>query len=394
MLTKQERAVVLAKARKIADGAVIAGRQMTPAELEQVQQILNDVDQSDLEAKTAEQSERFKRDQDLLARLAVPMPGQGDDDEPYAFKGAPMLAAFEKTWGGRIIKAMRTATGQLGLKSLLSGTIDTPPAVEIEPLPDVPTALLDLIPRHSVGANTYSYLRQSARTNNAAVVADNAEKPQSTYTFEEIENRARVIAHLSEAFPIRYLQDYAALATVLNSEMRGGLMKALETEIVSGDGTGEHFVGLLTTSGVTDVAYLGDVFSTIRRARTTMQNLGENPNGWVLNPSDAETIELTRETSSAGGFLLGSSAEASIFGNIPRVVSAQIPQGTALLADWTATGLGIREEANVLATTQSGSLFQKNQVQVRAEGRFSLDVFRPQAVAVVHLTDTGSSSSS
>lgn len=71
----------------------------------------------------------------------------------------------------------------MGLKSLLSGEVRTPPAVEVAPLPDVPTTLLDLIVREPLDQSHFSYLRQVVPTDNADVVADGALKPTSVYMF-------------------------------------------------------------------------------------------------------------------------------------------------------------------------------------------------------------------
>ena len=56
----------------------------------------------------------------------------------------------------------------------------------------------------------YAYLRQSVRTNNAAVVAAGAVKPTSVYTVTGIENSLVVIAPLSEGIPRYWLLDNSA----------------------------------------------------------------------------------------------------------------------------------------------------------------------------------------
>ncbi|MDD9205197.1 phage major capsid protein, partial [Georgenia sp. 10Sc9-8] len=206
------------------------------------------------------------------------------------------------------------------------------------------------------------------------------------YTFEEVPDHARVLAHLSEPFPLRYLNDYESMMQVLDQQMQGGVTRELERQIASGSGTDEEFTGLLNLTGTTDVAYSGDVLTTLRRARTVLEGKGEVPNAWLLNPSDAESIELTREDGATGGFLMGAGAYDVVFGQgTRRVVSTAVPQGTAILADWSQVRVGVREAEHTLAATQSGDLFETNRVKLRAEGRYGLKVFRPQAIAIVHL---------
>lgn len=297
-----------------------------------------------------------------------------DADEPsHGTKAAPTGSHWAKTVRHNLTAAAHVS----GVKSLLSGQVQTPAVVEVAPLPIKPRRLLDLIPRVELATNTYGFLRQTVATNNAAVVADNALKPTSVYTLTEVEGRARVVAHLSEPFPLRYLEDYEQLGAILDSQMVAGVLETLEAEILAGDGTGEHFTGLLHTSGVTQVPFKNDMLTTVRSALTTMLTKNEAPTAWVLNPLDVETMELLRENGATGGFLMDSSAYDTVFGagaEIARLVSTAVPQGTALLADWNQTRLRIRQGAHTLAATQSGDLFDKNQVKLRAEGRFAFDV--------------------
>lgn len=115
--------------------------------------------------------------------------------------------------------------------------------------------------------------------------------------------------------------------------------------------------------------------------------LAESPTAWVFHPRDLESVDLMRENSNeSGGFLVGSGqlAESNVFGNLPRVASAVVPQGTAILADWrqaTLLSLG----SLVLDADKSGDNFTHNLVQLRAEGRYGIAVQRPQAFAVIDI---------
>ena len=60
-------------------------------------------------------------------------------------------------------------------------------------------SLLDVIPVLPHAQTEFAYMRQTVRTNNAAVVAEGAVKPTSVYTVNKVPNSLVVIAHLSEA---------------------------------------------------------------------------------------------------------------------------------------------------------------------------------------------------
>ena len=68
-----------------------------------------------------------------------------------------------------------------------------------------------MLPTKQHTSAEYAYLRQSVRTNNAAIVAEGAAKPTSVYSVVRVENSLQVIAHLSEGIPRYWLLDNQAL---------------------------------------------------------------------------------------------------------------------------------------------------------------------------------------
>ena len=368
---REQAALVKAEMMTIVDRSKAAARDLTDSESNEIERLYDRHRDLTTRAEGAEKAQAF-----VAELAAAPTP----DDFGSTKAGG-------SRWAKSVMQRMTATASGLGVKALLTGQIDTPPAVEVVALPDVPTTLLDLIPRASLNEQTFSYLRQTVKDENADVVADNATKPTSVYTFEEIEDRARVVAHLSEPFPLRYLTDHASMMQVLDGEMRTGVMRALEAEVVAGDGTGEHFTGILTTTGTTGVTFSSDVLTTVRKARTALESKGESATAWVFHPNDVEGLDLMREDGATGGFLMNSAAYAAVFGEgVQRVTSLAVPEGTALLGDWRQTRLRIRENVQTLAATQAGDLFDKNQAKLRSEGRFGFELLRPQAMAVVDLT--------
>lgn len=298
-----------------------------------------------------------------------------------------------QAWAQRAAQAIHAMGGEG--RALVSGAVDVPRLVEptITPMAR-PKRLIDLlVNRKQIEGNAFEYFRQTLRTNNAAPVADGAVKPTSILTTTAIQDRARVVAHLSEPAPLRLLQDVEGLADWLATEMAEGVLDALERQIIVGNGAGENFTGVRAVAGRTQVPFATDVPTTMRKALSALQLAGETPNAYVMHPTDAETIDLSRWGAS-GGLLVpggyangGDSANANIFGGpeILRVISPSVPAGTALLADWSTIRLYVREQINVLLDI-SGELFTKNQFVARGEGRFGVGVLRPSAIADIDLT--------
>jgi len=290
-------------------------------------------------------------------------------------------------WAKTVADAFGKVSNAAGVKAVVSGSLDVPSVLTDEaPLPQDAVSLLGLVPRKIISEASYAFLRQTVRDNQAAPVADHGLKPTSVFTYEEIPGKAEVVAHLSEAFPQRFLSDHEELVRLLRSEMAFGVIAAMEDQVVSGDGNSPEWEGLLATSGVTDVAYNSDKVTTLRKARTALALKSEQPTAFVLNPQDIEDLDLTRVDGATGEFLV---LEDRIYGRLPVVPSLAVPYETALLADWRQTRLYVREGMRIDSDT-SGELFDNNEVKLRAESRGNFHALRPQAVAVVDLAEAGS----
>lgn len=289
-------------------------------------------------------------------------------------------------WAVKAADSMAAAAKKLGVKALTSGSIDIPALIrtDVVSMPERPDRLIDLlINRENISGNEYEFLHQTLRQNNAAPVADHAQKPESVFTVTPVEGRARVIAHLSEPLPERFFADHKSLIRWLEGEMYMGVVDALEAQIINGSGIGENMTGVNNTAGITVVPFATDTLTTLRKARTALQIKRETPTGWVFNPADAEGLDLLREGTS-GMFLSAGPGLSNILGNIPVTISTSITAGTALLGDWRQVRLFVREGTR-LDADRSGQLFKNNEVVLRAEGRFGIGVLRPQAIATVDL---------
>ena len=75
-----------------------------------------------------------------------------------------------------------------------------------------------------------------------------------------------------------------------------------------------------------------------------------------------------------------------ILGDVPWVTSLALPSGTTLLGDWRQFCILVRERARMDVNTNSGDLFDRKEVKLRAEQRVGLAVRRPQALAIIHLS--------
>lgn len=379
----------LKAARGIGDAADAAGRDLTRAEYDTVAEHVKAARDLQPRVKQAHIDDRTK-----AALLGLGAAIGFDDADADGFttlwgsKSEPSEARpGSSPWVKSTMQRIAKVTAATGGKALISGSLDVPSPVapEITRMAEYPTRVLDLlVDRRSISdTNTYNFPRQTVRTNNAAPVADGAIKPVSTFTVADVEDRVRVLAHLSESVPERLLADHGELADFLEVELERGLMELLEKQVVSGSGVGENMTGILNTSGIVTQAFNSNMHTTLRKARTALSVLGEVPTAWLLNPADTEAIDLLREGAD-GGFLLAT-PPGNITGAMPVVESTAVPAGTALLADWRWVRLIVRQDAT-LDVDRSGALFETNQVRMRVEGRFGIALRRTTAFCKATLT--------
>jgi len=292
-------------------------------------------------------------------------------------------------------------------RAVISGSVDVPLLVDL-PTPlfetPFPARLIDVLGnRISIDSYAFDYYRQTARVNNAAPVADLALKPTSTFTVELVSGQAQIIATLSQPAPLRIWWHFQTLVDWLYQQAYGSVMDAVEQQVISGTGSAPQQYGILNTTGTTNIGASADLPTTLRSGLTALQNLGEKPTAWCLNPADAESLDLIRWTSSSGGFLSGGfqfdtgngfGTSDNVLGpsnQIKRVITPHVPPGIALLADFRELSLFLRDSIRIDVATQGNptnatyDLFSTNAFVIRCEIPVGIGILRPQAFAVISL---------
>ncbi|MFQ6172558.1 phage major capsid protein [Oryzobacter sp. R7] len=372
---REQRAAAIKAAQDIIGKAQAAGRDLTTSEratLAQknadVQALSSKIEQADADAK-------------LFAAFDSPDGGEGRSIGALSFKGVADRILHGPDGGeSRNVKSLIAA----GSQAVATEATDIT-AVMGRPA----TSLMDAIPAREVAEN-FSYLRQTVRTNNAAPVAVGALKPTSIFTLERVEDRLRVIAHLSEPIPEYWLKDSTALDQFVRDEMVGGLQDAVIAQLIGGSGVGENLLGFANASGVQTQAWTVDAVETARRALGKVETLGMEGGAFVLNPTDWMSIETMRLSGGSGGFVMENAGapidrvRRQLWG-VPVGLSTAVPVGVGYVVARDSVNLftdGVVEVKWGLI----GDDFGKNQVRCRAEGRFAAGTLRPAGVVVIDMT--------
>jgi capsid protein len=241
-------------------------------------------------------------------------------------------------------------------------------------------SLLDVIPVITHATPEISYLRQTTRTNAAAVVAAGAQKPTSVYSVTKITNSLAVIAHLSEGILRHWLIDNVSVEQFLDSELRYGLTQSVEAKVLA------DFNG---TSGIQSQAYVTSVLAKLRGGITKLEQAGYVAGAFVLTPADWAGVELGLASTAAIEHLSlpYDPATRRLFGVPVTTTNAQAAGvGHVLATDSVALDTDNRGVDVQWSENATADSFGKNLVFARCESRYATSVFSPLGVVSCDLT--------
>ena len=420
----KERAEAESKtAREVAQKAADEGREMTDDErhtyetsMKSLTEVLDGIKAVKADEAVMAQAKEFAdsvgvaEKADIKAR--VKSLGLTVVDSPE-FKS--LLAGFPE---GRVPSKSRVQSSPISVKSLFTGASSTSAGAFVinertdivEMLGRKPLAIRSLVSNRRTTSDTVEFVAETSHTNNAAVVAEATSsagqtatagnggavtfanvsgggyKPEGAWAFEV---KTAVVKTIAEWVPVtkRALADVAQLEGLINQELQNDIVEAEEDQILNGDGQGENFTGITATSGIQTQAWATDLFTTIRKGVTKARTVGRvNPTALVLNPSDAERIDLAQDGNDryyyGGPQALG---QRTIWG-VPVVESESQATGTGLLGDFSKAVVWDREQTTVTMTDSYADFFIRNLVAVLAEERLAFGVTRPTAFVSLDLT--------
>jgi HK97 family phage major capsid protein len=246
----------------------------------------------------------------------------------------------------------------------------------------------DLVAPGTTSSNNVEYAIQTTRTNNAAVVAEGALKPSSTYAWDLRSFPVRTIAHLVKASR-QILDDAPALQSIIDAEMRYGLAYAEETEILNGDGTGQHLTGLVPSATAYSATFSVTGETAIDRLRQAILQalLALHPvSGIVLHPTDWTKVEMIKDAQ--GRYLVGDpqGTMQPLLWGLPVVTSLALTAGTFLTGAFrTACQIFDRMNVEFLISTENNDDFEKNMVTARMEERLTFVCKYPLAFVTGNL---------
>jgi HK97 family phage major capsid protein len=249
-------------------------------------------------------------------------------------------------------------------------------------LPNRRLTIRDLVSPGRTNSNLVNYLKETGFTNNAAITAEGARKPESDIDYALTGAPVRKIAHFIKASS-EILEDFPQLQSLIDARLRYGLDFAEEAQLLKGSGSGNNLNGIYNQATAYSAPFTPDAATVIDTLRLMLlqAELAEYPSdGIVLHPTDWAKIELTKD--SQGRYIIGNPQ-----GDLaPRLWGRPVVATQAMTVDTALVGafkLGAqifdRSDANVVIATENEDDFVNNLVTLLIERRLALAVYRPEA---------------
>lgn len=320
---------------------------------------------------------------------------------PNDFKGLTS-GQFKADMKALITGGSSTSGGALVDNDVYPTTTDLAPIAE-------PT-MRSVVTTSTTTSDTVEYVRVVSKTNNAAPVAEATSaamptapatgpnplvldanggyKPESAMTLERVSTSVKTVAHW---IPVtkRAVADAGQIRTLIDTFLREGLEEKLDAQMLTGNGSGENFTGILNTANILTVGSAGtDIDAIVDAIRTVRVSGRRRPTAMVIHPNDwFSTGFLMAKDGVNGGYLIGD-PRASIdqlqqLWGLKVVVTDAITENTALVGDFRYAVLWEREGVNVMVSDQHADFFIRNLLAILAEMRAAFGVLDPQAFCTV-----------
>lgn len=254
--------------------------------------------------------------------------------------------------------------------------------------PDRILRIRQLLPTMPVSnTNLIQIPKENVFTNNAGpqvgagspTQVENVAKPESGITFTLQDVKIITLAHNIPASR-QVLDDAPLLEAFIRQRLVYGLELEEEIEILTGTGTGEELNGLINQATAVSTSASGDdtKIDVVRRLITALQQDNFQPEAIVLNPSDWQDIELTKDADGRYIFANPQNAAQPLLWGVPVVPSNTMTAGQVLVGQFSQAAMLFDRMTLTLELFREHSDFAaKNMVLMQAEKRVGLAVHRP-----------------
>lgn len=235
-------------------------------------------------------------------------------------------------------------------------------------------------------SDVVEYVRQTAVSTGAVETAEDTAAAESTIAFETLTTNVREITHYVPATN-RAFADAAQLETIVNQDIGDGVLDRVDTEIISGGGTGQDWTGIYNASSIGTQALGADTrLDALHKAITAIAvaaGVLDDADYIGMHPNDWQKIRLEKDLS--GQYLMGPAGMegAKQAWGVQVVTSTAFTEGQPIAGAFERSSrLWIREGLQVTTGLNSDD-FIKRRVSILGVIRAAFAVQRPGGFCVV-----------
>lgn len=253
--------------------------------------------------------------------------------------------------------------------------------------------LRDVIPTAATSAAALEYLQETGFTNNAATVAEGAQKPQSELTFAA---KSVVMAKLAHFFRVseETLDDVDGMEAYINQRGIYGLQLKEEAAVLNGTVATNGLDGLIANSTAYDNTTIpgitpANAIEDVKAAIAQVEDADLYASAVIMNHLDWAALTLEKDT--AGWYLISNplTGMQPMLWGLPVVTTKGIPQGKFIVGGFAGnTILWQRKGIEVRRSTEDRDNFVTNKVTILIEERLQLETLRPEGIVYGSLTAT------
>lgn len=277
----------------------------------------------------------------------------------------------------------------------------TAPRPGITEYPQDPLALRNMVAPGSIDGYFFKYERELAASLEGDAAYQGAEgtakAAMDIYT-ELVTDEVATIAVTSRVSS-QVFADRSAFISFLRGRMGYRVLRKLDREILNGAGGSNEITGINSVATAYGNSHVGNVtnpqmLDVIRFARNQVELYNYAPDGICLNPTDWAVIETLKDQDRR--YLIGDPKTSGSTGigsvgavwGMPVITTAGQTADEFTLGDWMGGAqLLMRQELEILASTEDQDNFVKNLVTLRAELRALLAVYSATAFVTGDFSD-------
>lgn len=230
----------------------------------------------------------------------------------------------------------------------------------------------------SVRPTTSKYVAWAEQANpdgGADMTAEGTKKSQADFDIAESTAEVKKITAFIKASK-EALADISYLASEINQELIELINLKLDSQILTGDGTGLNLKGILsyapsfsvTGTDLENGVLQANNYDALRAAAWQVTDSLFQANYFVINPVDAAVMDLTKTDQGAYVIPPFTTQDGRRIAGMVGVENTGVTRGSFLVGDFTKDILAMREELNISIGYENDD-FTKNLITILAEAR-------------------------